>query len=88
MEKTDKEYIWEDDDLEESSISFENVTDKDKFRLAAKILLIAAVIFVIIAVIQCYLGNDNEAVNKVWSFSSVALNSIVSLIIGYYFGKH
>lgn len=64
---------------------FENVTPKDKFKLAARILAFAAVFFVVFALLESFFS-DHDGVEKVWDFASVALNSIVSLIIGYYFG--
>ena len=63
----------------------QDVTSQDKFNLAKKILFVSAIIFVLIAVAQSFIKSNG--VEKVWDYSSVALNSIISVIIGYYFGK-
>jgi len=60
------------------------VTERDKFRLAKYILLIAVFIFFVVAVF--YGSVDKNAAEKIWNFTSVAVNSIVTLVIGYYFG--
>ena len=77
---------FEDDKYEAKKIlEAQVVTSQDKFNLAKKILLVAAVVFVLIAAAQAF--SDRSGVEKVWDYSSVALNSIISVIIGYYFGK-
>ena len=61
------------------------VSDKDIFNLAKSILMWCAVIFIIIALLRAFLF-DNAGVTDVWDFSKVALNSIISLVLGLYFG--
>jgi hypothetical protein len=62
-----------------------DVTPKDLLKLANKILLAAAGIYLIIAILYIILMKDG--VKEVWDYSKVLLNSIVSLVIGFYFGK-
>ena len=61
------------------------VTERDKLRLAKWILVAAALIFIGVTLLQIFY--TSPATNKVWDYSSVALNSIVCVIIGYYFGS-
>lgn len=62
-----------------------DVSEKDVFNLAKSILLACAIIFIIIASLRARYG-DQAGVKDVWDFSKVALNSIISLVLGLYFG--
>jgi len=62
-----------------------DVTDKDILALAKKILLFCFFLFVIIALVRGIFP-DSKGAQDVWDFSKVAINSIVSLVLGLYFG--
>ena len=64
------------------------VTDQDIFKLGKTILMICAMLFVIVAALKM-LGDPShsQAVNDVWEFSKIVLNSITSLVLGLYFGR-
>ena len=64
----------------------QDVTGQDIFKLAKRILLFCAVIFVIIAILRATLPK-NEGISEVWDYSKIILNSISSLVLGLYFGK-
>jgi len=68
----------------------DNVSPYDIFRLAKGILIVAAGIYVLLALIRIfYPGNssNDEGIKEVWEYSKVLLNSIVSLVLGLYFGS-
>lgn len=84
---------------EESALSFEdpedegtsrvytekvNVTAFDKFRLAKLILIFSAILYVLAAVAYILIP---EKTKEVWEHAKVVLNSIVTLVIGFYFGR-
>jgi hypothetical protein len=77
--------IWEEEDDASPLIEENKVTDKDILNLGKVVLAVCAIIFVIIAVVRIIF--PTEETKEVWDFSKVALNSIVSVIIGLYFGK-
>lgn len=67
----------------------EHVNPYDIFRLAKGILIVAAGIYVLLALTRIfYEGSDGntQGVEEVWEYSKVFLNSIVSLVLGLYFG--
>ena len=94
VEPTDKTNISLEQAKPSTLLAGEEVTDKDIFKFAAWILSISAVLFVAysiarVGVVWLADGESSElisAVEEVWGFASVVLNSIVSIIIGYYFG--
>lgn len=63
----------------------EPVTGMDLLRFAKLIIGIAVVIVLVIGFMYIF-NEDNKAVKDVWSFTSTASNSIIALVIGYYFG--
>jgi hypothetical protein len=77
------------------SIEKENVSPYDIFRLAQRILLVCAIIFITLALIRIfyplllvrYPSLPEDGVSEVWEYSKTALNSIVSLVLGLYFGS-
>ena len=64
----------------------EDVTGQDIFKLAKRILLFCAIIFIVIATLRSIL-DDNKGITEVWEYSKIILNSISSLVLGLYFGK-
>lgn len=72
----------------------EHVNPYDIFRLAQRILGVAASIYLILALIRIFYpghiedtGNyNNTGIVEVWEYSKVFLNSVISLILGLYFG--
>ena len=69
-----------------------NVSQRDIFRLAKSILLIATAVYLLMALLRIFLpspdptkgGTDN--MKDVWDYTKVFLNSIISLVLGLYFG--
>jgi len=74
----------EDNKSELFQLKKEKVSDKDIFNLAKNILLSCAVIYLILAVLR--IKCDGDGVKDVWEYSKVFLNSIISLVLGLYFG--
>lgn len=64
-----------------------NVTPFAVFELGKWVLGIATAIFVGLALIRMFYRENTEAVKEVWEYSRVVLNSIVSLVLGLYFGS-
>lgn len=80
---------------EQSVASFQNrqlrvesskVSERDIFRLAKLILIICTGIYVLIALSKIFLEKE-KGIDDVWEYSKVVLNSIVSLVLGLYFGQ-
>lgn len=66
------------------------VNPYDIFRLAKSILLVAAIIYLLLALIRIFYpgaSGNTEGIKEVWEYSKVFLNSIVSLVLGLYFGS-
>lgn len=61
------------------------VSAKDIFLLGKKILLAILILFICISAIRISL-DPKDGPKEVWEFSKVFLSSIVSLVLGYYFG--
>lgn len=80
-----------DDDIDESiqglGLGKSTVNDIDIFNLAKAILLICACLYILFALIRVFDVYNPEAVKEVWEYSKVILNSIVSLVLGVYFGS-
>ena len=68
-------------------ISKDDVNPYDIFRLAKGILLIATGIFLLLALLRIFYTRNVEGIKEVWDYSKVVLNSIVSLVLGLYFGS-
>ena|ERR1700761_5664262 len=66
----------------------DDVNPYDVFRLAKGILIVAASIYLLLALIRIFYDGScaNEGIKEVWEYSKVFLNSIVSLVLGLYFG--
>lgn len=73
-----------------------NVTDYDIFKLAKLILLWSAISFLSLAALRIFYpvfqswsckSISDEGMKEVWDYSKVILNSIVSLVLGLYFGS-
>ena len=62
----------------------ETVSEKDIFNLAKYILLFSCLIYVFIAALRIFY--ENKGVIEVWEYSKIVLNSIISLVLGLYFG--
>jgi hypothetical protein len=64
------------------------VTEQDIFKLGKIILLVCAILFVMVAALKMLSDPSHaQAVNDVWEFSKIILNSLTSLVLGLYFGK-
>lgn len=62
----------------------------DIFKLAKGILIVATSIYVFFALIRIFISTSNidkTGITEVWDYSKVVLNSIVSLVLGLYFGS-
>jgi hypothetical protein len=64
----------------------EDVSDKDIFKLAKVILLFCGLAYILIAVLKIF-SPVSEAVDEVWDHATVFLTSIISLVLGLYFGQ-
>jgi hypothetical protein len=62
------------------------VNAKDIFLLGKKILLAILILFIVISATRISL-DPKDGPKEVWEFSKVFLSSIVSLVLGYYFGE-
>ena len=64
------------------------VTERDIFSLAKTILLFSALIYILLAIlnVSTFSGIDQTKMKDVWDYSKVFLNSIISLVLGLYFG--
>lgn len=62
----------------------ENVNAYDVFRLAKGILIVAVIIYVLFALVRIFCNDEGS--KEVWEYTKVVLNSIVSLVLGLYFG--
>jgi hypothetical protein len=81
-----EEFGEEPPDSEDLKLVTSKVSEKDVFILAKVILLVCAIIYIIIALLKIYL-NDAKGISEVWEYSKVFLNSIISLVLGLYFGQ-
>ena len=72
--------------LGDSKLVVSKVSERDIFKLAKLILLVCAILYLVIASLKIYL-NDAKGINEVWEYSKVFLNSIISLVLGLYFGQ-
>ena len=67
------------------------LSEYDIFILAKWVLIVATTIYFILALIRIFYSEDcaeNSGVKEVWEYSKVILNSIVSLVLGLYFGSN
>jgi len=62
------------------------VSDKDIFRLGKFILLFCGLAYIFIAALKI-IQPASEAVDEVWNHATVFLTSIISLVLGLYFGQ-
>lgn len=63
-----------------------DVSDKDIFKLAKWILAICAGFFLLIMILRISVDQENKGAIEVWEYAKVLLNSIISLVLGLYFG--
>jgi hypothetical protein len=63
-----------------------DVSDKDIFKLAKWILAVCAGFFLLIIILRVSLDQQNKGAIEVWEYAKVLLNSIISLVLGLYFG--
>ncbi len=76
------------EDLEDDKPVFslgKDVSDKDIFQLAKKILIWCAILYIIVATARIFF--ETKGTIEVWDYTKVVLNSIVSLVLGLYFGS-
>lgn len=64
----------------------EGVSGQDIFKLAKRILLTCAILFVLVATLRATL-EESKGIVDVWEYSKIILNSITSLVLGLYFGN-
>jgi hypothetical protein len=68
-----------------------DVNPYDIFKLAKGILIVAVSIYLLFALIRIFYndpaGYEKSGIREVWEYSKVILNSIVSLVLGLYFGS-
>src|ERR1700712_3528123 len=66
------------------SIAKEKVTEQDIFKLAKFILIICGSIYLVLAVTYSIVQKDG--IKDVWQHAEVFLTSVISLVLGLYFG--
>jgi hypothetical protein len=77
---------WEAERNDKNPLKSEkDVTEKDKFLLGRNLIFWVLICYVIIGSINCMFG-DVKGVEIVWQNASVFFQSILTLLIGYYFG--
>jgi hypothetical protein len=86
QEKNEVEELGEEPVEEGPSVNFIPLTDRDIFNLAKAILLTCAIIFISFAVLRIIFCT-NDGMKDVWDYLKIILNSIISLVLGLYFGK-
>ncbi len=69
-----------------SPLEIEPVSPEMLFKFGKQILAVVAVLFVAGSTVRIWL-HDNEGAKEVWGYATVFLNSVASLVLGYYFGK-
>lgn len=88
-EEQPEDWGVDSDDIQDTAQIFKiektQVTPRDKFILAKNILLVSAILYAAVATAYIYICPNN--IEKVWDYSKVALNSLISIIIGFYFGS-
>lgn len=68
-----------------------DVNPYDIFKLANWILMVTTGIYISFAMIRIFYhpaDGNNEGIKEVWEYSKVVLNSVVSLVLGLYFGSN
>ncbi len=63
----------------------DNVTEKDKFFLGKSLFIWMFTCYASISIAKCMYG-EIQGVQAVWQESSVYIQSVITLLIGYYFG--
>ena len=81
-EFSEENFIDEKKRIELSGI----ITPKHKLKFAGRILVVAVILFIIIAGYYIFDCKKSERSEEVWAFSSLAISNIITLIIGFYFG--
>jgi len=71
---------------EEVKLITKEVSEQDIFKLAKSILVVCAIVYMIIAMLKVFLCSG-KGIDEVWEYSKVFLNSIISLVLGLYFGQ-
>lgn len=64
-----------------------DITPREIFRLAKWILGVGVGLFTLIALFRIAGWGNTEATKEVWDYTKVAINSIISIVIGFYFGN-
>lgn len=68
-----------------------DVNPYDIFKLANWILIVTTIIYIGFALIRIFyhpVDGNLEGIKEVWEYSKVVLNSVVSLVLGLYFGSN
>ncbi|MCY7349824.1 MAG: hypothetical protein LH606_04045 [Cytophagaceae bacterium] len=56
------------------------------FKFGKQVLAVVALMLVAVSATRIAL-NGNDSAKQVWDYATVFLNSVASLVLGYYFGK-
>lgn len=70
-----------------SLIETHDITPREIFRFAKWILGVGVALFTLIALLRIFGWGNTEATKEVWDYTKVAINSIISIVIGFYFGN-
>jgi hypothetical protein len=93
------DYLGDDTDFSQErvkkplKIEKTDVSEYDKFKFAKWVIGIAVGIYLAFALIRIFYtdpaGYDKSGIKDVWEYSKVVINSVISLVLGLYFGtKH
>lgn len=74
------------DDTVKLQLETEPLPPEMLFRFGKQVLLVVAVLLVAVSATRIAL-DGNESAKQVWEYATVFLNSVASLVLGYYFGK-
>jgi hypothetical protein len=89
LQKKEEAIIFEDDEIENQTkkppIETQPLHPKEILTLAKSVLFACFVVFVAVGSAKIWI--DTPGMKEVWEFSKVFINSIVVLVLGFYFSR-
>jgi hypothetical protein len=79
---------WSEDEKVKVDVTYTTpkpLDPMDKLKFAKRILIWIGIIFILTGIANIAIASD--VVGQVWNFVSAVANSLIAVIIGYYFGK-
>lgn len=74
------------DDIGKVRLETEPLPPEMLFKFGKQVLLVVAIMLLAVSATRIAL-DGNESAKQVWDYATVFLNSVASLVLGYYFGK-